>query len=149
MNIDMFFKFPGILILIGTVLLLLAIIIGLFTYKKDGGEVDNYNTVLASEEPAIDEEEDPVVIPIEPVLEPVWEEPVVINEEVAPVVEATIEPVVEAVIEPPVAEVVAPVIEQVIETMVAPVTDAVIEPPVVEEPIVVPNEEIEEDTEVL
>ena len=35
MNIEMFIKFPGILITIGVVLLLLSIIIGFISYKKD------------------------------------------------------------------------------------------------------------------
>lgn len=35
MNIEMFIKFPGILITIGAVLLLLSIIIGIIAYKKD------------------------------------------------------------------------------------------------------------------
>lgn len=38
MNLDMLFKFPGILILIGIVLLLIAIIIGVIAYKKTGDD---------------------------------------------------------------------------------------------------------------
>ena len=38
MDLNLFFSFPGILILIGVVLLLLAIIIGIFAYRNVGKE---------------------------------------------------------------------------------------------------------------
>ena len=61
MNIEMFIKFPGILITIGAVLLLLSIILGLIAYKKDKnviGASSLSNSVLSVEE--IDDEKPPI-----------------------------------------------------------------------------------------
>ena len=61
MNIEMFIKFPGILITIGAVLLLLSVIIGLIAYKKDKnliGADSLSNSVLSIDE--IDDEKPPI-----------------------------------------------------------------------------------------
>lgn len=61
MNIEMFIKFPGILITIGVVLLLLSIIIGFIAYKKDKntiGASSLSNDVLSVDE--IDDEKPPI-----------------------------------------------------------------------------------------
>lgn len=61
MNIEMFIKFPGILITIGAVLLLLSIIIGIIAYKKDKsliGADSLSNSVLSIDE--IDDEKPPI-----------------------------------------------------------------------------------------
>lgn len=52
MDIKMFFEFPGILILIGIILLILSIVIGLFAYRK----VDKEELVFS-----ISEEDDKVL----------------------------------------------------------------------------------------
>lgn len=61
MNIEMFIKFPGILITIGAVLLLLSIIIGIIAYKKDKsliGADSLSDSVLSIDE--IDDEKPPI-----------------------------------------------------------------------------------------
>ena len=61
MNIEMFIKFPGILITIGAVLLLLSIIIGIIAYRKDKGLIgaDSLSdSVLSIDE--IDDEKPPI-----------------------------------------------------------------------------------------
>ena len=66
MNIQLFFQFPGILILIGVILLIIAIIIGVLAYRRvdddektfDASEIDNNNFV---NEPIKNVEEVPFV----------------------------------------------------------------------------------------
>ena len=58
MDISLFFRFPGILILIGAVLLVIAIIIGVIAYKNDDNVSKNesFNTDESIED-AIDQTE--------------------------------------------------------------------------------------------
>lgn len=61
MDIEMFIKFPGILITIGVVLLLLSIIVGIIAYKKDKSAIGANslsNDVLSIDE--IDDEKPPI-----------------------------------------------------------------------------------------
>lgn len=124
MNIEMFIKFPGILITIGVVLLLLSVIIGIIAYKKDkkliGADSLSNNTLsndeLDDEKPPIEntqkikieepkeEEKESFTFPKEEEIEDIKTEPIPIinqanainNEEVTvvPVMER-IEPIVE------------------------------------------------------
>ncbi len=57
MDITMFFEFPGILILIGVVLLLVSIIIGLVAYRK----VDKEDLVFTIDENETIREEEPII----------------------------------------------------------------------------------------
>ena len=124
MNIEMFIKFPGILITIGVVLLLLSIIIGFIAYKKDKntiGASSLSNDVLSVDE--IDDEKEEIediktepipiinqidtenkdevtVVPVMEKVEPVITEPIVEKVEEIKSVE-TEEPIKEEVIEQP------------------------------------------------
>ena len=67
MNIELFFKFPGILILIGIILLIIAIIIGILAYRKVDddekvfNEEDIDNEIINNEDTPISNEEESVI----------------------------------------------------------------------------------------
>lgn len=151
MDIEMFIKFPGILITIGAILLLLSIIIGFIAYKKDKntiGASSLSNDVLSVDE--IDDEKPPIentqkikieepkedgkesfTFPKEEEIEDIKTEPIPIINQIDTInkEEVTVVPVMEKV-EPVITE---PIVEKVeeIKPIVAeePIKEEVIEQP--------------------
>ena len=100
----------------GAVLPLVALgfIKSLVDYIKPESETPQ---VSIPEEIVLVNKNEPAVAIVEPIIEPVVEEPIV-EEVIEPIVEEVIEPLVEEVIEPLVEEVIEPLVEEVIEPVV-------------------------------
>lgn len=69
MSIKMFIEFPGVLITIGVSLLVIAIIIGIISYKNEEKELEMFNELEDDDQNEITEE------PVKPVIEETKEEP--------------------------------------------------------------------------
>lgn len=87
MSIKMFIEFPGVLITIGVSLLVIAIIIGIISYKNEEKELEMFNELEDDDQNEITEE------PVQPIKEETKEEPV------KPVIEETKEEPAQPVIE--------------------------------------------------